>query len=161
MLDFDAVSWIEALVVTFVIPLAILYLNYEVRKLTDKGGYYSSFADLLLVLLVFDLSSMVLPSTISLIIRNTEFKKVLRPILAILFMSTLIVWGKIVLSIEYEIMTSIYEAGKKAGKKAGKISTSKNLFRSTAIAWPMKSLLSVWKITFTIMACHLGLLFWP
>lgn len=141
---------IRFLIIMLVIPTVVLIINFIVRKST----YYTFSADLLLLFLIFDLSSMVCPSEISLIIRNSKFRDLLIPILVLLLLLTLVLWLLIVLRFEPNLIKLIFEAVQKASKKA-------NSFQQLRINWPGLTLFLAWFFSGLITVFHLGLLFMP
>jgi hypothetical protein len=144
------VNQLIAFIGIIAVPFVIFILNYLLRRLSNESGYFTSFADLLLLLLVFDASSIVFPSGISLIIRNPLFKEALVPILLMLFLFTLIIWIYIVLSVEDKLLNAICNARKNASS-----------LQQIDINWPWESLRLAWGFTSFITAGHLGLLFMP
>jgi len=141
-------------IITFIgiiiVPVGIFILNYLLRRLTSKSGYYTTFADLLLLLIMFDLSSIVFPSSISLLIRNQTFRDALIPILIMLFISTLILWIVIVLYVEDKVLNAIYNA-----------SANTSSLQQANIDLPWQVLRPAWFFTSVVTASHLSLLFMP
>jgi len=133
-----------------IVPVGIFILNYLLRRLTHKSGYYTTFADLLLLLLVFDLSSIVFPSSISLIIRNQMYRDALIPILIMLFLFTLILWICIVLYVEDKLLNAICNA-----------SANTSSLQQVNIDWPWQVLRPAWFFVSVVTASHLSLLFMP
>ena len=125
-------------------------MNLIVRK----RGYYTSSADLLLLFIIFDLSSIIFSSEISLIIRKQEFRDELNTILVALSVFTLVIWLLIVIRIESSFTQAIFKAVKNVRKTTSS-------FDQLHINWPLWSLFWAWFFSGVVTVFHLGLLFIP
>ena len=143
-------AYVTAFITCIFVPIGIFTLNFVVRKLGTKNGYYTTYSDLLLLLLAIDFAFICDPSDISLMVRRSDFREIFPQILVVFIIACLVIWGWIIFSVEVEVNEAIFDAYK-----------VNNSHQPEKINWPWKLLFVTWFFAGGIMASHLGLFLWP
>ena len=136
---------------TLFIPILVFVLNYTLRL---RDNYHTSSADLLLLFIIFDGSSIIFASQVSSIIHNQRLKSNLITILVLLLFLTISVWLLIVIWVEDELVQAMFNAIKNATPQVTSL-------QEVNIEWPLWPIFLAWFLSGFITISHLGLVFMP